>query len=72
LDDFRHLVNQKLTLKDPLKTEENIEAAVTFLNDTVQWADLKATPEHTGIPHTLDCPILTNQENETDHQISTT
>jgi hypothetical protein len=37
-DDFRHLVNEKRTLKVPLKTEENIKAAVKFFNDTIQWA----------------------------------
>jgi hypothetical protein len=36
LDDFRHLINQRLTLNVSLKTEEDIEAAVKFFNDTVQ------------------------------------
>jgi hypothetical protein len=47
LDDFRHLINQRLTLNVSLKTEEDIEAAVKFFNDTVQWAGWNATPEHT-------------------------
>jgi hypothetical protein len=33
-----HLVNEKLAIKVPLKTEENIEAAVKFFIDTIQWA----------------------------------
>jgi hypothetical protein len=36
LDDFRHLINQRLTLNVSLQTEEDIEAAVKFFNDTVQ------------------------------------
>jgi hypothetical protein len=35
-DDFRHLINQRLTLNDSLKTEQDIEAAVKFFNDTIQ------------------------------------
>jgi hypothetical protein len=38
-DDFRHLINQTLTLKVSLKTKEDIEAAVKFFSDTIQWAD---------------------------------
>jgi predicted nucleic acid-binding protein len=34
-DDFRHIINQRLTLNVSLKTEEVIEAAVKFFNDTV-------------------------------------
>jgi hypothetical protein len=33
-DDFRHIINQRLTLNVSLQTEEDIEAAVTFFNDT--------------------------------------
>jgi hypothetical protein len=48
LDDFRQLINERLTLKVFLKTEEDIEAAVKFFNDTVQWAGgWNATPKHT-------------------------
>jgi hypothetical protein len=61
-DNFWHLVNKKLTLKVLLKTEENIEAAVKFFNDTIQWADWNATPEHTDILTTLDCPIQIKQK----------
>jgi hypothetical protein len=46
-DYFRHLINQRLTLNVPLRTEEDIEAAVKSFNDTVQWAGWNATPEHT-------------------------
>jgi hypothetical protein len=61
-DNFRHLVSEKLTLKIPLKTEENIEAAAKFFNNTIQWAGWKATPEHTDILTTLDCPIQIKQK----------
>jgi hypothetical protein len=35
-DDFRHLINHRLTLNVSLKTKEDIEAAVKFFNNTVQ------------------------------------
>jgi hypothetical protein len=38
-NDFRHLINQRLTLNASLKTEEDTEAAIKFFNDTKQWAD---------------------------------
>jgi hypothetical protein len=47
-----------LTLNVSLKTEEAIEAAVKFINDTVQWADWNATPEHTDTLETYGCPVL--------------
>jgi hypothetical protein len=36
-DDFRHLINERLTLNVSLKTEEDIGAAVKFFIDTIQW-----------------------------------
>jgi hypothetical protein len=36
LDNFRRLVNERLTLNIPLKTEEDIEAATKFFNDAIQ------------------------------------
>jgi hypothetical protein len=51
-DDFRHLINQRLTLNVSLKTEEDIEAAVKFFNDTIQWEGWNAMPEHNR--HTQD------------------
>jgi hypothetical protein len=35
-DDFGQLISEILTLKVALKTEEHIEAAVRFFNDTIQ------------------------------------
>jgi hypothetical protein len=60
-DDSRHLIKQGLTLNVFLKTEEDIEAAVKFFNDTVQWAGWNTTPEHTDTLKTYDCPILIKQ-----------
>jgi hypothetical protein len=37
-DLFCHLITERLTLKIPLKTPEDIEEAVKLFNDTVQWA----------------------------------
>jgi hypothetical protein len=42
------LVNEKLTLKVPFKTEENIEAAVKLFADTIQQVGMQHqnTPIH--------------------------
>jgi hypothetical protein len=37
-DDFRHFINERLTLNVSLKTGEDIEAAVKFFDDTIQLA----------------------------------
>jgi hypothetical protein len=47
-----------------LKTEEDIEAAVKFFNDTIQWADWNATPEHSDTLKTYDYPTLIKQKIE--------
>jgi hypothetical protein len=54
-DDFRCLINERLALNVSLKTEEDIEAAVKFSNDTTQWASWNATSEHTETLKTYDC-----------------
>jgi hypothetical protein len=62
-DDFWHHINQRLTLNlVSLKTEEDIEAAVKFFNDTVQWTGWNATPEHTDTLKAYGCPILIKQK----------
>jgi hypothetical protein len=63
-DDFRHLINQRLTLNVSFKTEEGIETVVKFFNDTVQWAGWNATPEHMDTLMTYNCPILNKQKIE--------
>jgi hypothetical protein len=40
---FRYFVSEKLSLKVPLKTEEDIEAAVKYFNDTMQWDSWKVS-----------------------------
>jgi hypothetical protein len=65
-DDFRCLTS--------LKTEEDIETGVKFLNDSVQWARWNATPEYTDTLKTYDSPILIKQnieENEDSVEIGT-
>jgi hypothetical protein len=64
LNDLRRLVSERLTLNIPLKTEEDIEAAAKFLNDTIQWAGLNATPEHKGTLEAYDGPIIIKQNIE--------
>jgi hypothetical protein len=61
-DDFRQLINERLTLNVSLRTEEDIEAAVKFFNNTIQWAGWNATPEHTDTLKTYDCAILIKQK----------
>jgi hypothetical protein len=61
-DDFRHIVNERLTLNVSLKTKEDSEAAVKFFNDTTQWAGWNATPEHTETLKTYDYPTLIKQK----------
>jgi hypothetical protein len=63
-NDFRQLISERLTSNVSLKTEEDIDAAVKFFNDTIQWAGWNAIPEHTGTLKTYDSPILTKQEIE--------
>jgi hypothetical protein len=46
-DDFRQLINERLTLNVSLKTEDDIEAAVKFFNNTIQWAGRNRTYGHT-------------------------
>jgi hypothetical protein len=45
-------------------TEEYIETAVKYFNDTIQWAGWNATPEHTDLPITTDYPILIKQKQQ--------
>jgi hypothetical protein len=40
-----NLITKRLTLNIPLKIAEDIEAAVQFFNDTIQWAGWNTTPE---------------------------
>jgi hypothetical protein len=48
-DLFRHLITERLTLKIPPKTPENIEEAVKLFNDNVQWAGWTA-PNPAALP----------------------
>jgi hypothetical protein len=63
-DDFRQLIKIRLTLKVSLKTEEDIEAAVEFFNDTIQWAGWNVAPEHIDTVKTYDCHTLIKQKIE--------
>jgi hypothetical protein len=63
-DNFRQLINERLTSHVSLRTEEDIEAAVKFFNDTMQWAGWTATPQHKDTLKTYDCPILIKQKIE--------
>jgi hypothetical protein len=63
-DDFRHLNTERLTLNVSFRTEENIEAAIQFLNDTTEWTGWNVTPEHTDTLKTYDCPIFIEHESK--------
>jgi hypothetical protein len=62
-DDFRHLINEKLTSNAFLKTEEEAKAAFRFFNDRIQRASSNA-PKHTEILKVYDCPIIIKEEIE--------
>jgi hypothetical protein len=61
-DDFRRLINERLTLSISLETEEDIEAAAKLLNDTIQWGGWNSTPEHETTLKTYDCSIIIKQQ----------
>jgi hypothetical protein len=52
-DDFRHLINKRLTINVSLKTEEDIEEADEFFKDTM--------PKYTETLKANGCPILIKQ-----------
>jgi hypothetical protein len=60
-DYYRHLINTNLTLHVPLKTEAQIEDAVKYFTDLIQWAGWTATPETTCITSSYDYPIFVKQ-----------
>jgi hypothetical protein len=49
----------------PLKTAEDIEAAVQYFNDTIQWACCNTTPEQTNPLKTKECTLLIKQKSWT-------
>jgi hypothetical protein len=61
-DYFLHLISTQLTLHVPLKTDSQIEDAVKYFNDIIQWAGWNATPETTYTPSSYTCPILIKQK----------
>jgi hypothetical protein len=65
-DDFRHIINQRVTLNVSLETVEDIEAAAKSFNDTVQWAGWNTTPEPTETLKTNGGPIIIKQKIEED------
>jgi hypothetical protein len=46
----------------PLQRKKDIEAAVNFFKDTIQWADWNAMLEHTDILKVYDSLILIKQK----------
>jgi hypothetical protein len=60
-DLFRHLITERLTLKIPFKTPENLEEVVKLFNDTVQWAGWTTTPNPPAPLHTHGCPPFIRQ-----------
>jgi hypothetical protein len=57
-DPLSHLINERLLLKAPLKTDSDIEAAIKNINDIIQWTGWTTTPEHTEARQTYNYPIL--------------
>jgi hypothetical protein len=61
-DEFRNLITELLTLHIPLKTAEDIEAAVQYFSDTIQWACWNTTLEQTSPLKTNECRLLIKQK----------
>jgi hypothetical protein len=61
-DYFRHLLSTNLTLHVPLKTDAQIEDAVKYFTDIIQWAGWTAIPKNTYTPSSSDCPIFIKQK----------
>jgi hypothetical protein len=61
-DYFHHLISTNLTLHVPLKTDPQIEDAVKYFSDIIQWAGWNATPETTYTPSSYTCPISIKQK----------
>jgi hypothetical protein len=57
-DDFRHLINDRLTSNVSLKTAEDIKATVKFFYDTIQWVGWNATSDHTDTLKTYELPYI--------------
>jgi hypothetical protein len=56
-DEFTNLITELLTLHIPLKTVEDIEAAIQYFNDTIQRACWTTTPERQAHLKTNECPL---------------
>jgi hypothetical protein len=61
-DYFHHLISMNLTLHVPLKTDSQIEDAVKYLKDIIQWAGWNATLETTYTLLSYTCPIFIKQK----------
>jgi hypothetical protein len=61
-DYFRRLITTNLTLHVSLKTEAQIEDAVEYYTDLIQWVGWTATPETTCTTSSYDCPIFIRQK----------
>jgi hypothetical protein len=64
-------MNGRLSLNVSLTTEEDIESAVKFFNNTMQWAGWNAMPEHTEMCKAYNCPILIKQKIEGERKLHT-
>jgi hypothetical protein len=61
-DDFRKLINERLTLNIPPNTKEDIEAAAKLFNDTIHWAGWNAMLEYKRTLEAYNCPIKIEQK----------
>jgi hypothetical protein len=61
-DYFSHLIHQRPILQVPFKTAADIEAAVKFFIDTVQWAGWKAKPKLLTKCRIHGCPTTIQQK----------
>jgi hypothetical protein len=70
-DDFRCLINERLTLEVSLKSEGDIEAEVNLLNYTSERAGSNATLKHTEALKAYECLILIKIKTEKMNSVET-
>lgn len=61
-DHYKELINEKINLQIPLKTNEDIELAINQLNNVIQESSRTSTPETPPQRLNQNCPIIIKQK----------
>jgi hypothetical protein len=56
----------------PLKTDAQIEDAVKYFTDIIQWAGWTTTPQDTYTPSSSDCPIFISEKGDSGKNVTAT